>query len=470
MDQTLYYKIAEQVESQIQEGLFKVGSKIPSVRKASSMMDVSMATVLQAYRLLEDRGVLKAQPQKGYFVQALPPTPDAKTVSADITSQQQPAWMQTMASATNNPELLQLAGATPHSQCLPTRQLQRAVGRVMRLEPEACSHHFYDQGLPALRRQIAIRMLATGCQLTPDDIFITHGCQNAILLALQAVTQAGDKVVIESPTYDGLQHIVQALNLTAFELPCTSQGLDLDALATLCQQHDIKACVVTPEHQNPTGASMPLAQRQRLLALAQQQSFQVIEDDVFGELGHPAHTRLPALKALDTAGCVSYCSSFSKTIAPAFRVGWVISPADQIAAIQAYAYAHSFAVAALPQHAIANFLANDSYERHLRKTRAFYADNLAQFSAAIRRYFPSTTELSSPQGGYLIWITLPCNINALEFFNRALEWAINVLPGCALSPSTQPNHTLRINCSTPWSAATEQAIKQLGQLCYEMLD
>lgn len=465
MDQTLYHKIADQVESQIREGLFRVGSKIPSVRKASSLMDVSMTTVLQAYRLLEDRGVIKAQPQKGYFVQTVP---RSQHLVEDIVPQQR--LLDELSYRSQDPTLIQLASALPHSQFLPTRQLQRAVGRVMRLEPDECSAHNYPQGLPALQRQIAIRMLDTGCQLNPDSIMMTLGCQNAILLALQAITQAGDTIVIESPTYDGIHQLAKVLKLNTIELPCTKTGLDLEALSVLCKVETIRACVITPNHQNPTGACMPLAQRRALITLAQQHNFDVVEDDVYGELTYQDERRTPSLASLDIHGRVFYCSSFSKTIAPAFRVGWLIAPAQHEAAIQAYAAAQFIAVPTLPQQALANFLQSGSYDRHLRKTRMLYADNAALFRSAIKRYLPAGIDLSEPQGGFLLWLALPNKINALKLYEASLDNAINILPGSVLSATGEHHHYVRINYAYPWSNEIELALKKIGQLCFTMLD
>lgn len=467
MDRTLYHKIADQVESQIREGLFKVGSKIPSIRKASIMLDVSMATVLQAYRVLEDRGVIKAQPQKGYFVQTLPMALDRAPMPTVHHNRQ--SLLNELSAAAQMPDLIQLASSHPHSQFLPIRQLQRSVGRMMRLEPDLCSAQMAPSGLPALRRQIAIRMLDTGCQLTPEEILITLGCQNALTLALQALTQPGDYIAIESPTYDGVYQAAFALQLQVIEIPCTPQGMDLTQLERHCQERAIRACIVTPEHQNPTSACMPLAQRQTLLALAKQHDMMLIEDDVYGELGYKSARREPSLKALDQEGDVVYCSSFSKTIAPAFRVGWIV-PGRHFAAIEHLSYVHNLAVPSLTQQAIVNFLESGSYDRHLRKTRTFYAENAVLFQTAIARYFPPTTQTSKPQGGFLLWVTLPNKINSLALHKQALKAKVNLLPGAVLSASGGHTYHLRLNYAYPWSNETDAALRKIGELCFAMLD
>ena len=470
MDQTLYQKIADQIETHIHEGLFKLGERIPSVRKASAQMEVSMATVLQAYRLLEDRGIIKAQPQKGYFVHSIPNT---VTKPKELPPSEQTKSIQALLSnilhLSQNPKVTQFGAAIPNNQFLPIRQLQRSVGRLMRLQPDICAAYAFTPGSEVLRRQIAIRMLDTGCKLSPDEILITLGCQHALMLALQSTTQAGDTIAIESPSYHGILQAAKALRLNVIEIPCRwDTGLDLDLLTQALNQHSVKACVVSPENQNPTGAQMPQTARKKLLELAVSKDFTLIEDDVYGELCYHS-PRAPSLKALDQHNKVIYCGSFSKSIAPGFRVGWIIGGKMQ-AAIEQQAYVQSFATPTLTQVSIANFLENGAYDRHLRKTRLTYSQNLTQFTNAIQAHFPAGTTCSTPKGGFILWVTLPKKINALELHERALTKNIGLLPGHALSDSGEFTHHIRINYALPWNNHTETALKTIGKLCFELLD
>ncbi|MFD1381838.1 PLP-dependent aminotransferase family protein [Rhodanobacter aciditrophus] len=470
MDQTLYQKVADQIETHIQEGLFKLGERIPSVRKASAQMEVSMATVLQAYRLLEDRGVIKAQPQKGYFVHSIPTQPlkvrPQSTADQDESIQTMLANVLRLSQDTN---VTQFGAAIPNNQFLPIRQLQRSVGRLMRLEPDICAAYAFTPGSEVLRRQIAIRMLDTGCKLSPEDILITLGCQHALMLALQSTTMPGDTIAIESPSYHGILQAAKALHLKVIEIPCHwDTGLDLSMLANALAEHPIKACVVSPENQNPTGAQMPQPARHELLTLAANYDITIIEDDVYGELCYQS-PRLPSLKALDRQDKVIYCGSFSKSIAPGFRVGWIIGGKQQ-AAIAQQAYVQSFATPTLTQVAIANFLENGAYDRHLRKTRQTYQQNLSYFQGAITKHFPVGTHYSAPKGGFILWVTLPKEINALALHKLALQHKIGLLPGHALSHSGTFTHHIRINYALPWNNHTETALKTLGRLCFELMD
>lgn len=469
MDHPLYEKIADQVEKQVHEGVFLPGSKIPSVRKSSKQLNVSVATILQAYSLLEDRGVIKARPQKGYFVQEhIPSNKHTKAIAPVENDGSIHALLHRLLHASQESDIVQFAAAIPQSQFLPIRQLQRSVGRLMRLEPEICAAYAFTPGSLSLRRQIAIRMLDTGCQLQPDDITITMGCQNALMLSLQAIAKAGDTIAIESPTYHGVLQVIEVLQMKAIEIPCDSQrGIDLNLLEQAAQQWQIKACIVTPDNQNPTGASLNLHARRSLLSLSAQHSFTLIEDDVYGELNYN-NRREHSLKADDKTDSVIYCSSFSKSVAPGFRVGWIVAGQHQ-AQIEHLAYVQSLAVPTLTQTAIANFLENGAYDRHLRKTRLTYQDNLTRCQAIIAAHFPKDTRCSSPTGGFLLWITLPEEIDAMVLHTQALEHGIGILPGLAFSLTNQYHHHFRLNYALAWNARTDSALKLLGMLASQQL-
>ena len=467
MEQPLYEKIANQIESQILEGVFLPGTKITSVRKSSNQLDVSVATILQAYSLLEDRGIIKAKPQKGYFVQdSLPNKPLTIQLTPDDANNSIPKLVNKLLHASQDDSIIQFGAAIPKGQFLPIRQLQRSVGRLMRLEPEICAAYEFTPGSISLRRQIAIRMLDAGCKVQPDDITITLGCQNAIMLALQAVVTAGDTIAIETPTYHGVLQAIEVLQLNAIEIPCCpAEGIDLEVLATALSHHDIKACVVTPNNQNPTGATLSSKNREKLLALCAIQKTTLIEDDVYGELCY-AEKRQKSLIADPNYHNVIYCSSFSKSIAPGFRIGWIIGGAFQ-QAIEHYAYVQSLAIPTLTQRAIANFLENGAYDRHLRKTRQAYEENMQRCRQLILEHFPAGTSVSLPVGGFLLWITLPPSVDALELHRAALLKNIGTIPGLVFSIRPLFTHHLRINYAITWDNKTDAAIKKIGQLCQQ---
>ncbi len=472
MDCPLYEKVANNIERQVHEGIFLPGAKIPSVRKSSKQMEVSVATVLQAYSLLEDRGVIKARPQKGYFVQETQALPKSESFSQEIHSDNKEtlqALRARLLRSSESEDITQFGSAVPKSLFLPIRQLQRSVGRLMRLEPEICTAYEFTPGNLNLRRQIAIRMLDGGCQLQPDDITITLGCQNALMLALQSITKPGDTIAVESPVYQGILQVIETLNLTLIEIPCDIRnGISLNLLAEAAIRHDIRACVVTPSNQNPTGATLSNQAKKTLLTLAEKHDFLLIEDDVYGELSYSDRRERP-LKADDNSGHVIYCSSFSKSIAPGFRIGWVIGGKHQ-SKIEELAYTQSLAIPTLTQTAIANFLENGAYDRHLRKTQQAYQENLERCLRAIAKYFPSETQTSFPTGGFFLWVILPENVDATILHAAALNHNIGLLPGLVFGISTNYSHHIRLNYALNWDSEIDAALNILGELCQHQLN
>lgn len=468
MDQPLYERIAERIEQEIVSGTFMPDTRIPSVRKASKQFDVSIATIMQAYSLLEDRGFIKARPQKGYFVQANFSTSSSSTNLSPIQYDgRMYQILGRLLHASQNDNIAQFGAAIPNSDFLPIRQLQRSVIRLMRSEPEICAAYEFTPGALNLRRQIAIRMQDTGCRVQPDDIIVTLGCQNAIMLALQATTKAGDTIAIESPTYHGILQAIELLNLKAIEIPCDEvTGIRLDGLEQAAKEWDIKACIVTPNNQNPTGATLSGQARKRLLNLTSEHGIVLIEDDVYGELSYQ-DKRERSLKADAQNGQVIYCSSFSKSIAPGFRIGWIIGGAFRDR-IEHFAYVQSLALPTIMQTAIANFLEHGAYDRHLRKTRLAYKENLQSCQTLILNSFPDGTKVSSPTGGFLLWVTLPENINAMTLHQHALEKGIGILPGLAFSLSNQFPHHLRLNYALIWDRQTQAALQELAILVHAL--
>ncbi len=466
MEQSLYEKVANQIEQQILDGVFLPGTKITSVRKSSSQLNVSVATVLQAYSLLEDRGVIKAKPQKGYYVQdTIAHARSTNTIAPAKKTDSMPALINDLLHSSQDDSVIQFGAAIPKSQFLPIRQLQRSVGRLMRLEPEICAAYEFTPGALSLRRQIAIRMLDSGCKVQPNDITITLGCQNAIMHALQAVTKAGDTVVVETPTYHGLLQAIEVLDLKAIEIPChPDSGIDLHLLEHALKNWEIKACLVTPNNQNPTGSSLSKESREALLNLCHQYHTTIIEDDVYGELSYN-DGRLDSLFSYAQFNNVIYCSSFSKSIAPGFRIGWIIGGQFQ-EKIEHYSSVQSLAITTLTQRAIANFLENGAYDRHLRKTRQTYEENMHRCRDLIAQHFPEGTVTSTPSGGFLLWVTLPPSIDALTLHQSALAEGIGTMPGLIFSITPTFTHHLRINYAISWNNKIDSAIKKIGNLCH----
>jgi DNA-binding transcriptional MocR family regulator len=472
IEKDLYVSVADRVGGLIDRGTLRPGQRVPSVRKLSAQLRVSVSTVLAAYRLLEARGRIEARPQSGYYVRpplapppkepSIPPAPPRASTRVSINDLVERMLSTTAADS----GYVQLGGAIPTDQTLPTRQLNRLGSALARRSRRGMNTYDMPPGCPELRAQIARRYLEAGCALAPDDIVTTCGCQEALALCLRAVTRPGDIVAIESPTYYGHLQLIEALGLRALEIPSShSEGVGIEALADALERIDVRAAMVVTNVHNPLGTVMSDARKKQLVKLLARHDVPLIEDDIYGDLAF-ARTRPSVCKCDDTAGSILLCSSFSKTLAPGARVGWC-APGRYLGEVRKLKFSTTLATPTLPQMAIAQFLATGGYEHHLRKIRAFYAEQVQLVSAAVQRWFPPGTCVTRPAGGFVVWVALPDGFDAVSLHERALTRKISVAPGVIFSAKGKFRNCLRLNCSAAWSVELDRALRTLGELCFE---
>jgi DNA-binding transcriptional MocR family regulator len=467
----LYEQVAQKLREQVISGVYRQGERVPSVRRLSDQLEVSISTVVEAYRRLESQGVIEARPQSGYYVRARlwqpPAQPEVSKPHSSPTDVSVSAYALKVLRASRDPDVLQLGVATPHSDLLPTKALNGILARIARRDEGRGTSYDFPPGCPELRRQIARRALDAGCTLSPDDIVTTSGCQEALNLCLRAVTKPGDTVAIESPAFYGTLQTIEQLGLKAIEIPtCPRKGVSIEALRLALDRWKIKACLLVPNFSNPTGAVMPEDRKKRLVLLLAEHDVPLIEDDIYGDLAHST-SRPKAAKSYDRKGLVMLCSSFSKTLAPGYRVGWVV-PGRWREQIEHLKYVNTMATATLPQLAIAEFLEHGGYDHYLRKTRVLYAQGIERMTHAVARYFPDGTRVTQPTGGFVLWIELPEKVDAFELHRRALARKISIAPGPLFSPKQAYRNCIRLTCALPWTETLERALVTLGRLAEEL--
>lgn len=463
----LYEKVAKQLADQIDRGVYQPGDRLPGIRRLAHQFDVSISTIIQAQRLLEDDGHIQPRARSGFYVREpawrRPETPGISQPASKpvpVTGQE---LVLRLVQAANETGFIQLGAAVPAAEFLPTRAMQRTLAKVLRSEAEQVAIYQFPPGNLELRRQIARRMADAGSQVTPEDIIITSGCQDAMLLALRAVTSLGDIVAIESPSYYGLLQAIESLGLQALEIPTDPQtGISLEALELALEKWPVKACALSANFSNPLGSVMPVKKKKALVSLLARKNVPLIENDICGELGFEGE-RPSALHAYDQQGQVIYCSSFSKTLSPGLRVGWII-PGCWYQQVEYLKYVSSLAAPSLSQLAVAEFLHHGGYERHLRTVKSAYARQVAKMSRAVSRYFPEGTRITQPRGGFVLWVELDEKVDALKLCQRALQQRISIAPGVVFSASARYRNFIRLNCAQPWSDELDNAVMLLGRM------
>lgn len=464
----LYRRLAAALRSQIAAGALAVGDRIPSLRALARQQRVSLATAIEAVRLLERDGHVEARPRSGTYVRtpfaSLVPEPAPARPAAAPRRVGVGAIIAEAIAAASDPAKVPLGAACPDPRLLLAGPLNRALRAAMRAAPDHSAGYAFPPGLPALRRQIARRSLALGCSLPPDEIVVTAGAMEAINVALRAVAKAGDVIAVDSPTYFGVLQAIESFGMKAAEIPTHPRtGMDLDRLEQALRRHRVRAIVTMTNCHNPLGFVMPDERKRDLVALAARHRVPLIDDDLYGDLACDEPRPRP-LKAFDADGLVIHCSSFSKCLAPGFRIGWMHAGRYQ-AEVERLLFIHTVAAPSLPQHAVAALLESGAYDRGLRRLRPAFRDQVQRVGRVVAERFPRGTRITRPAGGYLLWVELPESVDAARLARRALGAGVCVLPGTIFSATGRFRHHLRVSCGTLWSERIERALLTLARLC-----
>ena len=465
----LYERLAGELRQQIAHGVLSAGERLPSIRQLAQGHGVSAATAVQACLQLEREGLATARPRSGYFVRAaLPQPPAARPTRRRVPGKVSNPALQDVLDMLARSDVLPLHSATPAPSLLPQAALAASLSRCLRHGQSASLDYAPPQGHLPLRRQIAQRYAQVGAAVAPDEIVVTAGAMEAINLALRVVTKPGDIVLVETPTYHGILQTVAALQLKVLEVPnLPGQGIDVDRLEQLLQQSAlqqsaVRAAILVPNFNNPLGSLTSDDAKQALLKICARHGTVVIEDDIYGELAWSGHRPSP-LRRWDKQGIVISCGSFSKTLSPGLRVGWLAGGLWTDALVRAK-YFSTVGCASLPQLAMADYLQRHDLERHLRRLRRTLADNGQRLHEAIVRHWPAGTRASEPQGGLALWLQLPPGGDGRALFEAALAKGIGTAPGVLFSSRGDYSDCLRLSCGLPWDDRLDKAMKQLGQL------
>lgn len=471
----LYQQIASQLAELIRNGTLARGEKLPSVRVLARQHGVAQTTVVQAFHWLEDARLVVARPRSGFFVAprqgpmvALPeptasrPRQRPREVSVD--------WLgQRILGRDQPPDLLSFSSGTPGPEMLNADRVRRAVTRAVQRHRHLLCTYPSSTGQEEARRALARHALGLGCTLDPENIIVTSGCMDSIGLCLRAVTQPGDVVALESPTHFSFLEVLQGLHLRALEIPTHPRhGLSLDALQLALDTQPVKALMVVPTLSNPLGACMPQAERRRLAQMAARHGFAVIEDAIYNDLAEHDEMRR-TVKSYDTTGHVMLCDSFSKTLAPGLRLGWV-EAGRWTRAVHAIKDLQAGGQSAVLELALADLITQTGHAAAMRQLRAQASARLEEVRHAIAAHFPPGTRVSDPPGGLLLWLELPRGLDAVRLHEACLQKRILIAPGTVFSTSGRFRNCLRIGMGGDWTPQHLEGLRRVGEMAVRMLD
>jgi DNA-binding transcriptional MocR family regulator len=465
-----YRHLVDEIEQKIMNGIYQPGEKLPSIRKLHKQSNLSISTIYHAYVELESMGLVEARPKSGYYVNPVVlqklKIPQFKKISFPPKRVRLSSMVNSVISAISNPYLLPLGSTVTDSELLPVKYFSRILKNLSHSELKSMISYSLSEGYPELRRQIALRTVGVLKGVAPEDIIITNGCMEAVALAMLAVARPGDTIAIETPTNFGFLQLLQELGLLVMEVPTDPRyGVDLDELEKIFRQNRIKACLLVPNFHNPLGALMPDDHKKGLVQLINEYQIPLVEDDISAELNFGGQRPLP-LKAFDQQELIVTCSSFSKTLAPGLRIGWVIPGKRFKEKVQNLKAATTVSTSTLDQYLVAQYLAGGAYARHLRRLRNALKKQVVRTALAIQKHFPPETRLAIPNGGTLLWVQLPPQVDGLKVYQKALDHRIAIIPGGVCSNSGQFKNFIQISCGAPYpyTAKVENGIATLGRI------
>lgn len=467
----LYENLANEFATLIGSGQLRPGDRLPSVRHLARQRALSISTVVQALRTLESRGMVEARPQSGYFVRRRSPRviesvmPAGAPAPVDVGVSRR---LVQVLRANEAPGMVPLGSALPAPELLLAPRLNRLYASIARRQPRLLAGSSHSDLTEApLRQAITRRALQWGCPIAADELVVTNSCTEAMMLCLRAVTKPGDTVAVESPTYYVMLQLLESMGLRALEIPTDPlTGVSLDALELATRkpaaEGGIAACLLIPNGANPLGSVMPDAAKQRLASLLAARDVALIEDDIYGDICFTGSRPRP-IHAFDGSGNTMLCTSFSKTVSPSLRVGFVAA-GKRAADVVLQKTLTSGKTNPLTQHVIAALMESRGFDVHLRTLRRRFAEQIARTRDAVARHFPAETRVTDPQGGFVLWLELPPEVDCSALHRRAAAEGVAFVPGEMFSAGGQYKNCLRIACGQPWSERLEEGVKRLGQL------
>jgi len=460
-----YEEVFHHFSDAIERGILVNGGKLDSLRKSAAHFNCSLSVIMQAYEELELRGYIRSVEKSGFFIlhrkKENLPEPENYAHSLEVRESRPSNMISRIMDMSHRTDFVPFGATIPDLSILANKKISAIISRNAKNDLQYLNHYTDTNGDPRLREEISRYMLKKGVYASSDDIIVTNGCTEALYLAINSISSPGDTIAIESPAYLGVVTMLEHLNRNVLEIPTRAdRGMDLDILNDVLNDNPLRAVIVSSVFQNPLGSVMCDDDKRKLYRLSENFDFSIIEDDIYGDCSFTERIYNP-IKSLDKDGRVLYCSSFSKTLAPGLRVGWII-PGKQFQNISGTKQISGLGGSIIIEKSIADYLHSGAYEYHLKSFRKKIAAQTYEIRRNVEDFFPQHTKISTPEGGYFLWIELHKNFDSYELFNWAYTNKIGIVPGPVYSASGKFLNCIRMSCGSPVTEEMKEGIKLMG--------
>ncbi len=378
--------------------------------------------------------------------------------------QMRPSTIREILKVTAQPEVISFAGGLPAPELFPVEAVRRAADLVLTQHGSRALQYSQSEGVPQLREWIAAEMGRRGIRARLEDVLVTNGSQQVLDLVGKLFLNPGDVVLTENPTYLAAIQAFQTFEVRFVPVPTDGEGLIPEALPALIKQHRPKFLYTIPNFQNPTGITLTAARREALARVAAEHGLIIVEDDPYGKLRYRG-ADIPPVKSWDEAGCVIYASTFSKTIAPGLRTGWVVAPPEIFNRLLILKQASDLHTSSFDQLVAHTYLTQNDPAAHLELIRRVYGERFELLDAALRAEMPTGYHWTKPEGGMFLWITGPESLDALELLKRAIAQKVAFVPGRDFFPADGGRNFLRLNYSNSTPERIREGVRRLAALC-----
>lgn len=376
----------------------------------------------------------------------------------------QPSAIREILKVTARPDIISFAGGLPAPELFPTEDVRKAADRVLAQSGRAALQYGTSEGYLPLREWIVDELGRRGIQSSVPEILVTVGSQQVLDLAGKLFIDPGDAVLTENPTYLAAIQAFRVFEARLVPVPTDGQGLIPKALPALIRKHRPKFLYAIPNFQNPTGVTLSARRREALAQLAADYRLPVVEDDPYGKLRFRGTDVLP-VRHWDEAGRVIYASTFSKTIAPGLRLGWLAAPREVVEKLLILKQAADLHTSSFDQRVVYAYLNGSAVGAHLERIRTAYGERYAAMGAALRAEMPAGYRWTRPEGGMFLWVTGPAALDALELLERAVKVRVAFVPGRDFFPGGRGANHFRLNFSNCTPERIREGVRRLGALC-----
>ena len=457
------------IEEQIRNGILKAMDRLPSIREIKEKYNLSMSSVQSGFESLTIKGLIESKPRSGYFVAERKADSVWEVKTKHLPVVRDETFMKNMMlTSKRTSESNSFNNAVPGDLLIPQKLILRTMQEVIREKGASLLRYYPSNGLEALRQQIVKQMGIYGCTMDPDKLIITDGALQALTIALSSVTNPGDVVAVDSPCVFSILEVIANLGLKVIEVPVhDGSGFDIGYFQRICTENDVQALIVTPNFHNPTGIMMSDGTKKELLRIAELHQLCIIENDIYSDL-YFEEKRPSSIKSVDEKGLVMTYSSFSKTLAPGIRLGWLYA-GNFYAGVERMKFALGRSVSPIYQELVLKLLQENRYERHLRQFRKKLNQQAFQLLEVMRRAFPEDSYFHQPQGGYSIWARMPENMEMKKFYQYCEKNKVSFTPGDTFSLDDRYSHHFRMVFAERITPESIVLLEDIGRKSQELL-